>query len=113
VEPNFVEPNFQNVHVYHSIDDRALQISDTTKGNPDRLGADGPSDLTNLPPRAFAINCSEVDETIFEHGRHQYYRIRKEVIGDIKQVIAGVGPEQIQARKSIIPGRSWRILRVD
>lgn len=103
----------QNVHVYHSIDDRALQISDTTKGNPDRLGADGPSDLTNLPPRAFAIDCSEVDETIFEHGRHQYYRIRKEVVGDIKQVIAGVGPEQVQGRKSIIPGRSWRILRVD
>jgi hypothetical protein len=50
---------------------------------------------------------------MFEHGRHQYYRIRKEVIGDIKQVIASIGPEQVQGRKSIIPGRSWRILRVD
>ena len=101
----------QNVHVYHSEDDRALQISDVTKMNPDRLGADGPTDLTSLPPRVFAIDCSEVDETIFEHGRHQYYRIRQEVIGDIKQVLQGVGPEQVQGREPIIPGRSWRIRR--
>jgi esterase/lipase superfamily enzyme len=103
----------QNVHVYHSIDDQALQISDTTKGNPDRLGADGPDDLTNLPPRVFVVDSSEVDETAFEHGRHQYYRIRAEVIGDIKQVLEGVGPEQIKGREPIIPGRSWRILRTD
>ena len=102
----------QHVHVYHSIDDRALQISDVSKGNPDRLGADGPNDLTQLPPRVFAVDCSEVDETIFEHGRHQYYRIRPEVIGDIKQIIAGVGPEQVAGREPIIPGRSWRIRRV-
>jgi esterase/lipase superfamily enzyme len=102
----------QNVHVYHSIDDQALQISDTTKGNPDRLGADGPDDLTNLPPRVFAVDCSEVDETVFEHGRHQYYRIREEVVGDIKPVLAGVAPEQVEGREPIIPGRSWRIRRV-
>lgn len=102
----------QNVHVYHSIDDRALQISDATKGNPDRLGADGPNDLATLPPRVFAVDCSEVDETIFEHGRHQYYRIRQEVIDDIKQILTGVGPEQVQGREPIIPGRSWRIRRV-
>jgi len=103
----------QNVHVYHSIDDQALQISDATKFNPDRLGADGPANLTSLPPRVYAIDCSEVDETILEHGRHQYYRIRTEFIEDIKHVFQGVGPEQIPHREPIIPGRSWRILRRD
>lgn len=101
----------QNVHVYHSGDDRALAISDITKDNPDRLGADGPKDLASLPPRAYAIDCSRVDGTVLEHGRHQYYRIREEVIHDIKQVLAGTPPEQVEGRDPILPGRSWRIRR--
>jgi len=101
----------QNIHVYHSTDDQALQISDATKGNPDRLGTDGPKDLPTLPSRVFAIDCSAVDETILEHGRHQYYRVRSEVIGDIKQVLAGVPAERVAGREPIIPGRSWRIKR--
>jgi esterase/lipase superfamily enzyme len=99
----------QNVHVYHSENDRALVISDVTKNNPDRLGADGPRDLTALPPRAYAIDCSRVDWTTLEHGRHQYYRIRGEVIDDVKAVLRGTAPGEIANREPIIPGRSWRI----
>lgn len=100
----------QNIHVYHSPDDRALQISDATKGNPNRLGADGPSDLPNLPPRVFTVDCSLVDETIPEHGRHQYHRIRPEVIADIRAILAGTPPDAIGPSRQIVrPGRSWRL----
>lgn len=99
----------QNIHVYHSQDDLALQISDTTKGNPDRLGIDGPKDLNNLAPRVFTVDCSLVDDTILSHGRHQYYRIRPEVTADITEVLKGTKPDLIPNRELIRPGRSWRI----
>ncbi|MFO1037714.1 MAG: alpha/beta hydrolase [Geminicoccaceae bacterium] len=102
----------QSIHVYHSTDDRALQISDVTKLNPNRLGTDGPSDLPRLTPRVFTVDCSLVDETILEHGCHQYYRIRREVIDDIKAIISGTPPDRIDPtrRQVIRPGRSWRLL---
>lgn len=99
----------QNIHVYHSQDDLALHISDRSKGNPDRLGIDGPNDLGQLPPRVFTIDCSLVDDTRAEHGRHQYYRVRSEVIDDIKAVLEGVRPDAVPNRTMVRPGRSWRI----
>ena len=51
------------VHVYYSGSDRALIISDTTKGNPDRLGSTGPRTLTNLPHKITLVDCRNVDET--------------------------------------------------
>ncbi len=99
----------QAVHIYHSADDKALQISDTTKFNPDRLGADGPADIDSLPARVFTVDCSRVDSTLPEHGSHQYYRIRREVIDDVKAVIAGTPLDQLPGRKPVRPGRSWRL----
>lgn len=101
----------QSVHVYHSADDRALHFSDVTKFNPNRLGTDGPSDLTALPPRVFTVDCGLVDDTALEHGRHQYYRIRREVIDDIKAIIAGTAPDAFpdKTRHVIRPGHSWRL----
>lgn len=99
----------QSIHVYHSPDDRALHVSDGTKLNPDRLGADGPSNLATLPARVFTVDCSSVDETIFEHGRHQYYRIRPEVVADIKELLKGTPPDLIAGRTVVRPGRSWRL----
>jgi len=97
------------VHVYHARDDRALQISDATKGNPDRLGADGPASFDPLPERVFAIDCRDVSDTIASHGRHQYYRLRDEVIGDVVATLNGVGQQGRKGRVEVRPGRSWRL----
>lgn len=97
------------IHVYHTEDDRALKISDLTKGNPERLGADGPRNLDQLSPRIFTVDCKKVDDTITEHGRHQYYRLRDEVISDVKELLQGTPPDQISNRQVIRPGRSWRL----
>jgi esterase/lipase superfamily enzyme len=98
------------IHVYHSKDDRALQVSDTTKGNPRRLGAHGPERLDQLDERVLAVDCSRVDWTELSHGRHQYYRLRKEVISDVVATLKGLPQDGRANRHEIRPGRSWRLL---
>jgi len=97
------------VSVYHARDDRALQISDSTKGNPDRLGADGPASFDPLPERVVAIDCRDVSDTILSHGRHQYYRLRDEVIADVVATLGGIGQQGRPGRIDVRPGRSWRL----
>ena len=98
------------VHVYHSHNDRALEISDLSKGNPNRLGARGPRRLEVLDARINVVDCQLVDWTEPEHGRHQYYRLRREVSLDVRQVLAGVPPELVKGRRATGSPRSWQIL---
>lgn len=98
------------VHVYHSADDQALKISDVTKANPDRLGGDGPKNMERIDNRIFAVDCGAVSATEIAHGRHQYYRLRREVIDDVRQVLAGVPLDAIRGRKATSRPRSFRIL---
>ena len=89
------------VHVYFAGNDGALTISDTSKGNPDRLGSTGPRTLTSLPQKVIWIDCADVSYTApATNVRHQYYRKRPEVLADVRAVIAGSAPE-------LIPGRDW------
>ncbi len=98
------------VHVYHSKRDLALLISDTTKLNPDRLGSWGPRIVDGLDSNIYGIDCAAVSDTAeWKHGRHQYYRLRPEVIADVRQVIAGRAPDEIAGRKPVRPGRLYRI----
>jgi esterase/lipase superfamily enzyme len=99
------------VHVYYSPGDRALTISDTTKGNPDRLGSTGPRTLSNLPHKITLVDCREVDETrpLVSDSSHQYYRKRPEVIADVRQVLAGIAPDRVANRVYVPEKRSYRI----
>lgn len=99
-----------NVHVYHSRTDYALEISDKTKGNPSRLGTDGPANFDRLDERVMAYDCEKVDFTEFAHGRHQYYRLRDEVLSDVASTLQGVPAINRANRDPIRPGRSWRLL---
>jgi len=99
------------VHVYYASGDRALIISDTTKGNPDRLGSTGPRTLTNLPHKITLVDCRDVCETKpdISDVRHQYYRKRPEVVADVRQVLAGMSPDLIPNRTFVAEKRSYRI----
>lgn len=97
------------VHVYFSPDDRALVISDATKRNPDRLGANGPRLRDGLPRKVNLIDCSRVDEAKGDLSNHQYYRLRPEVVQDVNQVLAGLGAGEIRNRDFVPEDRSFRI----
>jgi esterase/lipase superfamily enzyme len=98
------------IHVYHSANDRALQISDITKGLPDRLGSDGPANFAVLNEQIFAVDCRNVDDTELTHGNHQYYRLRDEVIEDVTATLRGVAPDHpARARVPLRQARSWRL----
>ncbi len=97
-------------HVYYSATDEVLSISDETKGNPDRLGSTGPRTLTNLPHKITLVDCRKVNETTpLTDVRHQYYRKRPEVIADVRQVLAGLPPDEIANRDYIPEKRAYRI----
>lgn len=87
------------IHIYHSRGDLALEVSDRTKGNPDRLGSNGPRTKDGLSAKIFTIDCRKVDFTTIGHGNHQYYRLREEVIHDVRQVLAGVPADLIDGRR--------------
>lgn len=97
------------VHVYFARNDRALTISDLTKGNPDRLGSTGPRTLSDLPHKVVLVDCQQVSDTSLTDANHQYYRKRAEVIADIRQVLAGRLPEEIDGRDWIPARRCFRI----
>ncbi|GAB4195354.1 MAG: hypothetical protein Tsb002_27750 [Wenzhouxiangellaceae bacterium] len=91
----------QAIHVYHNKNDIALDISDITKGNPDRLGKHGPKNMTMTGDRIVAIDCHKVDSSGVGDGNHQYYYKRHEVIDDVVQVLAGKAPDEIAGREGV------------
>ena len=100
------------VHVYHSREDLALKVSDATKGNMDRLGANGPRTFSGISGRITAIDCSKFDFTDVAHGNHQYYRLRPEVIKDVREVLDGrLEPDEIDGRDVVESGRRYRIVK--
>ncbi|MCG8464862.1 MAG: alpha/beta hydrolase [Xanthomonadales bacterium] len=91
----------RNIHVYYSKQDRALDVSDLTKGNAERLGSHGPKNMGKTSDQVVAVDCHKVDDTEFGHANHQYYRLHPKVIGDVVQVLAGNASDEIQGRQSI------------
>ena len=59
----------RRVTVYHNREDIPLAISDLTKGNPDRLGADGPAHPHLLPAKVTVVDCTHVVTTGFQEHR--------------------------------------------
>lgn len=100
----------ETVHVYFAGNDGALAISDTTKGNPDRLGSAGPRTLTSLPQKVSLVDCGAVSDTEgLTDVRHQYYRKRREVIADVRQILAGARPEDVKGREWVPARHCFRI----
>jgi len=84
------------VSVYTNRDDRALVVSDWTKGNPDRLGAKGPAHLSLLHEKIETIDCTAV-----VHGavQHSYY-LDGLANRDIYQSILDLRPTDIRRNRT-------------
>jgi esterase/lipase superfamily enzyme len=97
----------QSVEVYFNRGDNALVISDRTKGNPTRLGSRGPRLPLALPGNVNLMDTSEVVGGLLEHS---YAWDEPKVIADISAVLAGIAPDQIQAR-AYMPSQNRYVLR--
>ena len=84
----------KRVNVYFNRNDVAMFASDVTKGNPDRLGDDGPRAPFNVPAKVTQIDCTRV-----AGGEHSYYVNEPAVVNDIVKVLNGVEPEDVTNRK--------------
>jgi esterase/lipase superfamily enzyme len=75
----------RNVTVYHNREDKALVISDYTKGNPERLGSGGAAHPALLHNKIHQVDCTPVVHGIVEHS----YYLCGNVNADIRASIDG------------------------
>ncbi len=107
----------KKVAVYYYGSDWALTASRIVNKGWAPLGIWGPRDLANLPGQITSIDCSRVAlENAEDDTGHGYLRTAPKVIADIRQVLAGDAPDDIQPRLQNyvdpVPGRAWFIPRM-
>ncbi|MEM7443559.1 MAG: alpha/beta hydrolase [Pseudomonadota bacterium] len=100
----------RRITVYHCRTDRALQISDYTKGTPDRLGADGPKTGTMVPNRIEVVDCAVAAQGDGDFSDHQYYRESPSARADIQAVLKGELGDTINNRVFVPQQGSYRIV---
>jgi esterase/lipase superfamily enzyme len=88
----------KRVNVYFNNGDLAMAVSDKTKGNPDRLGDDGPRLPRSIPGKVSLIDCTDcIDFNLEKLAQHSYYlnneTVRKDMLfvlkGDLSKTISG------------------------
>ncbi|HYJ30523.1 MAG TPA: alpha/beta fold hydrolase [Allosphingosinicella sp.] len=99
----------RRVTVYYNHKDRALLISDRTKGNPDRLGSDGPRMLDLLPKKVSVIDCSRVAGEGDPKIQHSYFINCPPVSADLKSTLEGVPADAIGNRDVVRTERAYRL----
>jgi len=77
------------VAIYHNANDTALRISDTTKGNPDRLGQRGAARPQALHQKIYQVDCSEVVAGLTQHS----YYTNGMIASDIRKALQGQLPD--------------------
>ncbi len=97
----------KRVNVYFNNNDRAMAVSDKTKGNPDRLGDDGPRVPRGIPGKVTLIDCTPVVEGIFEHS---YYLNTPTVVADMQKVLVGTPTDQISGRDYVQETNRYRLV---
>lgn len=97
----------KRVSVYFNNNDRAMAISDKTKGNPDRLGDDGPRLPRSIPGKVSLVDCTNVVSGITEHS---YYNDTEKVIDDMARVLQGVPSADIEGRSYDPETNRYRLL---
>jgi len=98
----------RRVHVYFNSNDLAMTVSDFTKGNPDRLGADGPLLPRDVPGKVSLVDCTPVVDGAVEHS---YYRESPRVVADLTAVLTGLEPDQVPGRDYVTANNHYRLRR--
>jgi esterase/lipase superfamily enzyme len=100
-------PRFaKRVNVYYNNKDIAMAISDRTKGNPDRLGDNGPRAMDNIPSKVSVIDVTPVGDGLLDHS---YYLTSQIVVDDMQQVLMGKPNYEISGRMYIEEKNLYRL----
>jgi esterase/lipase superfamily enzyme len=97
----------KRVNVYFNNEDRAMAVSDKTKGNPDRLGDDGPRVPRGIPGKVTLIDCTSVVTGLVEHS---YFLDTPAVVADMRQVLRGIAPDKIPGREYVQETNRYRLI---
>lgn len=98
----------RRVHVYFNSNDLAMTGSTFTKGNPDRLGADGPLHPRNVPGKVTLVDTTPVVDGLVEHS---YHLESPRVVADLEAALAGVEPDRIPGRDYVAANNHYRLRR--
>ncbi len=98
----------QRITVYFNNGDLALAASDLTKGNPDRLGHDGPSKPHQISSKVVIVDASDVVKGISE--QHSYHVEEDKVAEDIIAVLQGESSDKIPSRLYVPHANKFRLL---
>ena len=96
----------KRVNVYFNNHDMAMAVSDKTKGNPDRLGDDGPRIPRAVPGKVSLIDCTDAVDGLVEHS---YFLDTPEVVDDMQQVLIGTPSDQIPNRHYVQETNRYRL----
>ncbi|MFZ1083022.1 MAG: alpha/beta hydrolase [Candidatus Kryptoniota bacterium] len=90
----------RSINVYYNRDDKAMMISETTKGNPERLGYNGCARPYHVHSKVFQIDCTSMVPGGFLAVEHSYYTLG-DINRDIVQTIAGIPQDSKQRRREV------------
>lgn len=96
--------------VYFNRGDLALWASDNLKGNPARLGSDGPLHPRDLPRNVYPIDCTDVIAKTMQASEHGYYLLSQRILADMRRVLREEMPDEIAGRKFVMSTNRYRLL---
>ncbi|NJM27382.1 MAG: alpha/beta hydrolase [Pseudanabaena sp. RU_4_16] len=96
--------------IYFNRNDLALWASDKFKGNPSRLGTDGPIKPQQLPRNVYPIDCTKVVSRFVDPAEHGYFTTVARVVTDMRQVLRNQSPDEILGRKYVSATNRYRLL---
>ncbi|MDH5741294.1 MAG: alpha/beta hydrolase [Nitrospira sp.] len=97
----------RSVSIYHNRGDVALVVSDFTKGNPDRLGSNGPARPNLVHTKVHQVDCTPIVKGLVEHS---YYLVGH-VNADIRMSIDGVPHDDPRRHRNRVDhlGNRWEM----
>jgi esterase/lipase superfamily enzyme len=97
----------RSVSIYHNRGDAALVVSDYTKGNPDRLGSNGPARPTLVHNKVHQIDCTSIVKGVVEHS---YYLVGN-VNADIRMSIDSMSHDDVRRHRNRVGmmGNQWEM----
>jgi esterase/lipase superfamily enzyme len=100
----------RRVTVYFNPRDKGLLVSDKTKGNPDRLGSDGPRMVDLIPKKIVSVDCRVVAGDADRFVEHSYYLRSRAMAEDMSAVLADEPSESFPNRIFVERTRMFQLI---